>query len=76
MSHGHDSAVRILRTVPIGSTYAVDTGKCVIGRAYVRPSPRIVSRDAEHLQTALLEPRTAQPLPLVQRIAGAFWRLA
>lgn len=76
MNTGHDSAVRILRTVPIGSNYAVDTGKCVIGRAYVPPSPRIVSRDAEHLQTALLEPRTAQPLSLVQRVAGALWRLA
>lgn len=75
-SEGWASADRILRTVPIGSGYAVDTGKCVIGRAYVRPSPRVISRDAEHLQTALLEPRTAEPLPLVQRLAGALWRLA
>ena len=76
MSEGHTSSLRILRYVPQGSTYAVDTGKLVIGRAYVPPSPRIVSRDAERLQSALLEPKTAQPLPLVQRIAGAFWRLA
>lgn len=76
MNTGHDSAVRTLRTVPIGSNYAVDTGRVVIGRAYVPPSPRIVSRDAEHLQTALLDERTAQPQSLVQRVAGALWRLA
>lgn len=75
-SEGWASADRILKHVPIGSGFAIDTGRVVIGRAYVPPPPRIVSRDAEHLQSALLEPRTKQPLPLVQRIAGALWRLA
>lgn len=64
------------RHIPHGSGFALDTGRVVIGRAYVPPPPRIVSRDAERLQSALLEPKTAQPLPLVQRIAGAIWRLA
>lgn len=30
--------------------------------------------DAEMLQSALLEPRTARPLPLILRAAGAAWR--
>lgn len=76
MSEGTQPAQRILRHVPQGSGFAIDTGRVVIGRAYVPPPPRIVSRDAERLQSALLEPKTAQPLPLVQRIAGVLWRLA
>lgn len=76
MSEGTQSAQRILRHVPQGSGFAIDTGRVVIGRAYVPPSPRVISRDAVHLQSALLEPKTAQPLPLVQRIAGALWSLA
>lgn len=75
-SEGLASARQILKVVPIASTYCVDTGKVVIGRAYVPPSPRVISRDAETVQTALLDPRTAQqPTPLA-RIAGALWSLA
>ncbi|KWT89312.1 MULTISPECIES: hypothetical protein [unclassified Variovorax] len=36
--------------------------------------PPALSRDAEAIQGALLEPRTARPLPLINRIAGAVWR--
>lgn len=48
-------------------------GGIVIGGAYTPASPP-PSRDAEHIQCALLEPRTARALPVLQRIAGAVWR--
>ena len=74
-SEGHASAVRILKLVPIASTYCVDTGKVVIGRCHI-PRPAVCTRDGETLQEALLEPRTKQqPTPLA-RVAGALWRLA
>lgn len=44
-----------------------------IGIAHQRPLPAI-DRDAQRLQTALLEPRTARPLPQLQRVLGAVWR--
>jgi hypothetical protein len=44
-----------------------------IGCAH-QPKPSDMSRDAEDIQSALLEPRTARPLPLMNRIAGAIWR--
>lgn len=75
-SEGLASARQILKVVPIASTYCVDTGKVVIGRAYLPPSPRVISRDAEMVQTALLEPRTASPRPVLARVAGALWSLA
>lgn len=37
-------------------------------------NPNDFTSSEEHLQDALLEPRTAKPLPLLQRIAGAVWR--
>lgn len=74
-SEGHASAVRILKLVPIASTYCVDTGKVVIGRCHI-PRPPVFTRDGETLQEALLEPRTATPRPLIARIAGAAWRWA
>lgn len=37
-----------------------------------RPAP--IAPDAERLQSALLERRTAAPLPVLQRMAGAIWR--
>lgn len=60
-----------MRYIPHGSGYVLDTGKCLIGRAYTPPPPRIVSRDAERIQAALLDARTARPLPLMQRVLGA-----
>lgn len=36
--------------------------------------PTGMSPDERLLQKALLEKRTAAPLPLLQRIAGAVWR--
>lgn len=45
----------------------------VIGGA-IEPKPAEMGSNALHLSAALNEPRTAKPLPLLQRIAGAVWR--
>jgi len=45
----------------------------VIGGA-IQPQKPVLGAHAELLQAAVLEPRTAKPLPLLQRIAGAVWR--
>jgi hypothetical protein len=37
-------------------------------------NPHDFTTSEEALQSALLEPRTSKPLPLLQRIAGAVWR--
>ncbi len=44
-----------------------------IGIAH-QPRLAAVEGDGLLLQDALLEARTAQPLPLLQRVAGAVWR--
>lgn len=44
-----------------------------IGIAHQRPLPAI-DREAERLQAALLEPRTARPLLMLQRIVGRVWQ--
>lgn len=75
LSEGTRSAQRILRHVPQGSGYVLDTGKVLIGCAYTHRPP-VATRDGETLQEALLDPRTAKPLTPMQRIAGALWRLA
>lgn len=49
------------------------TGKGLrIGIAHT-PPPTPIYGDALRLQAALLEPKTAQPLPLFARIAAAVW---
>lgn len=65
-----------MRYIPHGSGYVIDTGKCLIGRANTPQPPRIVSRDAERIQAALLDARTARPLSLMHRVFGAIWRWA
>lgn len=50
-----------------------NTGKVVIGRAYV-PPPRRVEGDAIKLQAALLEPRTTKPQPLLLRVIAPVMR--
>lgn len=52
---------------------AYNTGKLQIGRGYIKPAMR-VEGDALTLQAALLDKRTAQPRPLLMRIAGCVWR--
>ena len=44
-----------------------------IGRAHV-PPPLPVQGDAVLIQAALLEPRTARPLPVIQQIAGVVYK--
>lgn len=52
----------------------VETCRLVqIGCAH-QPKLPALTPDAENLQAALLERRTARPLPLFNRIAGAVWR--
>lgn len=51
-----------------------DTGKVRIGIAHV-PAPRpIRERDALTLQSALLEPRTAQQQTFFQQLIGSIWK--
>lgn len=45
----------------------------VIGGAYIPPAPAMTRTD-ELVQAALLEPRTAQPMSLLQSVLGAIWR--
>lgn len=44
-----------------------------IGCAYQRPAPR-PTRDHEHLQSALLEPRTAYRMSRLRMLVGRVWR--
>jgi hypothetical protein len=57
-----------LRTPPF------HTGKVAIGCAYT-PKPPAPSRDAEQLQIALLDERTAARRTGLQRLFGFLWRL-
>lgn len=45
-----------------------------IGSAFT-PKPAPMDRDARAVQAALLDPRTASPLPSTLRLFGAIWRL-
>jgi len=76
LSEGTASAQRILKHVQIAGRPCVDTGRVVIGRAHIPQPPRVISRDAETVQTALLDPRTARPASALARVAGALWSLA
>lgn len=76
VSEGHESAQRILRHVQIAGRSCVDTGKLVIGRAHIPQPPRVISRDAETVQAALLDPRTNHKPSTLARVAGALWSLA
>lgn len=69
------------RALPAGYTPPTPlNGRCLqtcrgltIGGAVAPRMPEF-SADAELIQEALLERRTATPRPLLQRIAGAAWR--
>lgn len=52
----------------------LNTGKVLIGIAYVPRQHQPMSSCALTLQAALLDPRTAKPRPMLARIAGMFWR--
>lgn len=49
-----------------------DTGRLRIGLCFIRPAMRIEG-DMRPLQIALLDKRSAQPLSLLARVAGAVW---
>ncbi len=72
LSDGPRPAQRIVRVIPVAGRMCVDTGAVVIGRCHVPRQP-VATRDGETLQEALLDPRTAAPRPLLQRVAGALW---
>lgn len=73
LSEGSRSADRILREVPVAGRQCVDTGRVVIGCAHIRPAPAELGKEAERLQTALLDPRTAQEPALWRRALAPFW---
>lgn len=64
------------RYVNVAGRQCLDTGKLVIGECHIPSPPRVISRDAETVQAALLEPRTAHERPLSLRLLGAFWSWA
>ena len=51
-----------------------DTGKVVIGIANIPRYQYVPSRCALTLQQAMLDKRTAQPLPLINRVLAPVWR--
>lgn len=57
-----------------GRTNYTSSGGCILIGSPWQAAPAPLTVDAELLQSALLEPRTASPRPLLYRIAGAIWR--
>ena len=58
---------------PHAASLAITRTGLRIGCAWT-PPPAGTDRDHQRLQAALLEPRTATPLSLAARVAGAIWR--
>ncbi len=54
----------------------VNTGRVVIGRSHVPAAPRELGKEAERLQTALLDERTATRPAAWRRALAPFWRWA
>ena len=52
----------------------INTGRVLIGSAYIPQQRQQMSFDAIKLQSALLEPRTAQQQTLAKRIIGEVWK--
>jgi hypothetical protein len=48
-----------------------NTGRVRIGIAYIPPAPKDIGSEAERLQRALLDPRTARPAKAWERVVGA-----
>lgn len=63
----NDTAMALRRAVPY------HTGRVQIGLTYT-PQPPRVEGDAVAIQRALLDPRTASPLPPLLQLLGYFWR--
>jgi len=58
---------------PRTASLAITATGLRIGIAYIPPAPAMTRTD-ELVQAALLEPRTAQPMSLLQSVLGAIWR--
>lgn len=72
----HDAELaRSLRTFTRAARMVTTSAGVTIGIAW-QPAPPQFSRDAEAIQAALLEPRTASPLPAVLRFLGFLWSKA
>lgn len=63
-----------IRIIRMAGREVVHTGKVAIGAAHIPPAPRQVSKDAERLQTALLDRRTAEQPAAWRRVLAPFWR--
>ncbi len=57
---------------PLARCY--DTGKVRIGACHIAQPSRVISRDAERLQAAMLDPKTASEPSIFQRLLSAIWR--
>lgn len=52
----------------------INTGRVLIGSAYIPQQRQAFGLDALKLQSALLEPKTAQQQTLAKRIIGGVWK--
>lgn len=69
----HDAQLQLAtRTFTRAARMVTTPAGITIGIAWQPPAPRL-SRDHEHLQAALLEPRTERPLTGWRRFFGFFW---
>ncbi len=66
--------VENLPRVRIGGRECLSTGRVVIGRAHIPAPPRELGTEAERLQTALLDERTATVAAAWRRALAPFWR--
>lgn len=65
-----------IRITRMAGRDVVHTGKVAIGAAHIPQPSRELGKEAERLQTALLDPRTAQRPALWRRVLAPFWRWA
>lgn len=65
---------KTIQTIEARPTGPWRTSSGVVVGCMCEPRPPALDRDALLLQEALLEPRTAQPLPTPARVLGAFWK--
>lgn len=70
----HDAELaQATRTFTRAARMVTTPAGITIGIAWAPPAP-LFSRDAESIQSALLEPRTARPITGWRRVLGFIWR--
>ena len=75
--HGPDGKPKGIEKVWCGERLCLNTGKVMIGlTAAARQSPRSASKDADLLQDALRDPRTANPVSPLRRLIARLRRLS